>query len=251
MLRLVLTVAVAALVLSRPGPAVADENKDARAIIAKAIEVQGGQANLEKYKASTVKTKGKFHGFGLNADTTGIIQSVMPDKLRIESKSKANGMDFNFLLVVNGDKAWMSFNGDSQELDKEMMAEMREQLHVGQVTDLRGLTDKAVKLALMGESKVGDKTAVGIRVSCAGYRDISLYFDKASTLLVRSETRAKDPMSGGEITVERLYSDYKKVNGLMVPHKVEEKHDREPYTETEVLDVTLAEKLPESTFAKP
>jgi hypothetical protein len=251
MLRLAFTGALAAMLLVGVRPASADDvEKDAKAIIVKAIEAQGGAANLEKYKASSVKTKGKFYGFGLNADTTGTIQAMEPDKLRLESKSKADGADFVFLMVVNGDKGWMVFGGNNTELDKEMMAETREQLYAGQVSDLRGLTDKGVKLTSTGATKIGDKSAVGVKVSCKGHRDVNLFFDKDTNLLLKSETRATEP-SSGEVNVETLYSDYKKVNGRMVAHKVIVKHDGKPYSDAEVTEVKLTESLPDSTFAKP
>jgi hypothetical protein len=252
MMRFALTGALAALLLSEPGPAVAaDSDKDAREIVLKAIDAQGGAANIEKYKAASVKTKGKFHGFGLNADTIGTIQAMSPDKVRIESKSKNDGQEFTFLMVINGDKGWMIFGGSSQELDKEMMTETHEHMYASRVADLRGVTGKDFKLKLLPDSKVGNKPVTGVRVSCAGHRDVDLFFDKESSLLLKSETRAKEPSTSGEYASQTLYDNYKKVNGLMVAHSVQEKHDGTPYTETEITEVTLAETLPDSVFAKP
>lgn len=161
------------------------------------------------------------------------------------------GNEVAITQVFDGTKGWLSFAGNTQELDKEMMAEAREQMHAGQVADLRGLDDKGVKLSPLGESKLDGKTAVGVRVSAEGYRDISLFFDRDTGLLLKSEKRAKDPMSGEEFTEEKRYADYKKVNGLMVPHKQSTKRDGKPHADIELTEVTVAEKLPDNTFAKP
>ena len=251
MLRLAFTGALAALLLTGPRPLAAAEDKEARAIIDRALAAQGGEANVEKAAAATVKFKGKFHSPAGDGDMTGTIQSQDPDRLRFEMKLSTGGMEFTILQVVDGDKGWFSFNGAPQEFNKDMKAEAREQVHAGRVADLRGLRGPDVTLTPVGEVKVGTKTAVGVRVARKGYRDVNLYFDKDKAVLLKSETRGKDPMSGEEFTEVKLYDDYKKVNGLMVAHKVEATRDGKPHAESEITEVTFSEELPDGTFAKP
>jgi hypothetical protein len=250
MLRLVFTGALTALLLTGSRP-LAAEDKDARAIIDRALAAQGGEANLAKAAASTVKFKGKFHSPFGDGDMTATARTQQPDRLRFELKLNTGGGEFTVLQVLNGDKGWISFNGEPQEFTKEIAAEAREQLHAGRVADLRGLRDPDVTVTQVGESKVGTKTAVGVRVSRKGYRDVNLYFDKDNGLLRKSETRGKDPMSGEEFTEVKLYDNYKKVNGLMVAHKVDATRNGKPHAETDLTEVTFSEKLPEATFAKP
>jgi outer membrane lipoprotein-sorting protein len=250
MLRLAFTGALAALLLTG-SRSFAAEDKNARAIIDRAIAAQGGEANLEKNSAVTAKFKGKFHSPAGDGTMTGTIHSQQPDKLRFEMKLNAGGGEFTILSVIDGGKGWFSFDGSAQEMDKEMMAEAREQIHAGQVTDLRGLHAPDVKLSPLGEIKVGTTQATGVRVSRKGYRDVNLYFDKDKALLLKSETRGKDPMSGEEFTEVKLYGDYKKANGLLVPYKIDATRDGKPHTELEFTEVILAQKFPESTFAKP
>src|SRR2546430_9564395 len=54
---------------------------------------------------------------------------------------------------------------------------------------LAPLKDKAFKLAPLGEVKVNDQPAVGIRVSCEGRPDASLYLDRKSTRLNSSHSQ--------------------------------------------------------------
>ncbi len=252
MLRSALAGALSALLLAgaRPAPA-ADADQDARAVIARAVQARGGEAALEKYKASDTKFKGKFHGFGANSDTHGSVQSVAPDKLRLESNSESDGMKFTFLYVLDGNKGWFSFNGNTQELDREQLDEARDQLFAGQVADLRGLTAKGVTLTALGESKVDGKPAVGVKVSEPGRRPVSLYFDKETALLLKSQNKGKNPGTGDEFDAETFYGDYRKVKGQMVAHKVAVKHDGQPYNEMEITEITLSETLPDKVFSKP
>ena len=96
------------------------------------------------------------------------------------------------------------------------------------------------------------KDAVGVRVEHKGRRDVSLFFDKKTGLLLKTETRGKGPMAGdSEFTAETLYDDYRKVDGFPVAHKVTVKRDGKLFFVSENSDVKLAEKLDDSTFEKP
>ena len=46
------------------------------------------------------------------------------------------------------------------------------------------LTDKTYPLTGAGEAKVNDRPAVGVKVTARGHRDVTLYFDKESGLLL-------------------------------------------------------------------
>jgi outer membrane lipoprotein-sorting protein len=240
--------ALAALATGAPTVTAGDE---AKTTIAKAIEAQGGQALLKKYQATTAKFKGKIHTEFGDGDMAGTIQTQGNDKFRFQMNMTLGGAEMFIVSVVDPKNVWFTFNGSPQEIGKDAEAESREQMYVGRVADLRNLDDKDVRLTALGESKVGDKPAVGVRVSRAGHRDVSLFFDKEKGLLLTSETKVKDPTSGAEFTEVKFYRDYKNVSGVAVPHKIEAKRDGKPHAETEVTEITLSEKLPDSTFAKP
>jgi outer membrane lipoprotein-sorting protein len=231
----------------------ADDAADVKAVLDKAIAAHGGADNLTKYKAVSMHVKGKLHGvIGDSVDVMGDISSQLPDRLRFEMAVSVMGMDFKITQVVNGDKGWVALNDKVMEMTKEQMAEAKEQMHVGAVTRLVALRDKAYKLSPLGDAKVEGKDAVGVRVEHKDRRDVSLFFDKKTGLLLKTETRGKDPMAGDkEFTAETLYDDYKKVDGLPVAHKVTVKRDGKPFLDSESSDVKVSEKLDDSTFEKP
>jgi hypothetical protein len=245
---------VAAVLVALAARAAGGQGDDAAAkeVIDKAIKAGGGAAALEKYKASTSKFKGTFYGMGAGIPITGSSASQLPDRARNEMEIEANGQTFTAVQVISGDKGWMSLNGRTMDMPKELLEEARAGLHAAAVTHLTPLRDKAYKLSPLGEAKVGDKSAVGVRVSREGYRDINLFFDKDTGLLLRSEMRVKDVQGGGdEMTQETLYEGYKKVGDLQLPHKLTIKRDGKPFVESELSEIKPAEKLDDSTFAKP
>ena len=137
-------------------------------------------------------------------------------------------------------------------MDKEQLAEAKQGQHASIVTRLSPEVFKTAKLESLGEVKVGDKPALGVRVEVKGYRGVSLFFDKETHLLVKSETRGKDVINGGEeFTTETLYSDYKKVDGVQLAYKVTINRDGKKLVESEITEHKAVEKIDASQFAKP
>lgn len=220
-----------------------DEDVKLHELVARAIKAQGGD-NLEKFKGRIAKTKGKL----LELDYTTENAQQFPDRLRTVAESKLG----KFVQVLNGPKGWVKFGDLGRECIKEEMDEMREQLNAAQISHLAILTDPEYKLSPLGEEKVDDRPAIGVRVEHKGYRDISLYFDKENYLLLKMETRIKDPLRGGEeIAAETLYGDYKNVDGVMTAHKITIKYDGKVYIDSEITDVKYSEKLEDTVFEKP
>jgi hypothetical protein len=246
--------AVAAALGLAAGAARAGDQAELRALIDKAIQAAGGEEKLAKYAGVTFKAKGKFYGQGEGIDYTGEWAMQLPRQERVRIDAEANGMTFTFILVVNGSKMWKQLGGKTEEVkDKAELTEQKEALYANWLAHLVPLKGKEFKLAPLGEVKVDGKPAVGIKVSHKGHRDVSLFFDKAKGLLVKSETVVKDVMGGGdqELTQETFYSNYKAVSGVQQPWRVIIKRDGKRYIESEVTEMELKEKLDDAVFAEP
>ncbi|HEY7329431.1 MAG TPA: hypothetical protein VH592_17465 [Gemmataceae bacterium] len=220
-----------------------DEDAKMREIVAQAIKAHGGD-NLEKMKGSITRTKGKI----LDLEYTTETSLQLPDRSRTVAESKLG----KFVQIINGDKGWVKLGDLSRECVKEELDEMREQLNAAQITHLFVLSDREYRLSPLGEEKIDDRQAVGVRVEHKGFRDIHLYFDKENNLLLKVETRIKDPLRGGEeVAAETVYSDYKNVDGVMTANRMTIKYDGKTYIEGEITDVKYSEKLEDNMFDKP
>ncbi len=228
----------------------ADDQADALKIIDKAIKAVGDEAKQKKYMASTYKMKGTFHGMGTEMPYSGEAAIQLPDKSRMSLDFDIGGQKFNFVMVYAGDKGWMKAADMSMEMDADRLAEQKESMHLHQVSRLVGLNDKAFTLSPLGESKVDDKAAVGIKIATKGRRDVNLFFDKESGLLVKSEMKVKDE-GGQELNQETLYKDYKVADGIKHPTKITIKRDGTLYIEGENSDWKPAEKLDDNLFKEP
>ncbi len=232
-------------------PARADDAGDARALVEKAVKAHGGREKLAKLTGHTLQFKGTFHGMGQAIPMTGEIKTQGADRQRIEVEVEAGGQKFRVLVVLNGDKGWTRMGDQTMEMDKDVLAEAREQAYAGWVATLEPLAGKQFTLATIGEVEIAKRPALGVKVTSKGRRDVDLYFDKATGLLVKTETRVKDEGSGQEVTEEMFPGEYKEVDGTKQSMKFTVKRDGKPYLDGEVTDYQLVEKMDASVFAKP
>ncbi len=250
---------LAVVVLVLAGPSRADDQSELRAVIDKAVKAAGGEANLAKYRASTWKAKGKIHVMGAALDYTGEWHEYDDAKARFSIDLDVMGQQVRQTNVVNGDKGWFKISVGgmdvmNDEMTKEMLDEAKEEFHHGRLLSLRAfaLKDKDLELSPVGEVKVNDKPCFGIRVANKGRRDVSLFFDKETHLLLKAQMRVKDFMAGGnEVDQEFLFSDYKDFGGLKQATKFVMNRDGKPFLDAEVTEYKHEEKLDDGLFQKP
>src|SRR5262245_16838017 len=167
--------------------------------------------------------------------------------------SIAAGQTVKHAQVLDRGKGWVVDDGTTRELTGDDLAEAREEMYTvwitSQLTPLRG---KEFTLTSLKAAKVGGLAAAGVRVACKGHRDVKLYFDKKSGLLVKSEATVKDAMTGGkEVTEETFFDDYKAVEGVQVPHRQAVKRNGQDFFSGEVTEAKVLQKLGDAVFAKP
>ena len=95
------------------------------------------------------------------------------------------------------------------------------------------------------------KTAVGVTASREGKKDVNLFFDKKTGLIVKTESRGRDLMSGQEVTEERFITEYQDMNGEKAAKKIEVQRDGKAFLEAEVLEVQILQKLDDGEFVQP
>jgi hypothetical protein len=228
----------------------ADDSAAVQALVDKAVQAQGGRAKLEKLQAVTGKSKGTFHALGVVAAFTGEFAFQGPDRSKFDIKAEADGQKFRLVIVLAGRQGWVKLDDNTEEQDKDDLAEAREEAYAEWVATLVPLKAKKFRLAPLGEIAVDGRPALGIKVSSEGHRDVNLFFDREKSLLVKTETRVKDD-DGKEVTEETFFSDYKEVQETKQAMKVVVKRDGQLYLEMEVTDCQLAEHFDDSVFAKP
>jgi len=230
---------------------------EAKAILEKAIKAQGGEAKLAKLKTARIKVKGKGD-FPMVGEQDFVIEDIWqaPDRYLSTIEMHIGGQDVTIKQCLNGKEGWTSVNDMVIDMPKKDFAEFKEQAYAESLERLGFLKDDSFKVDVLKEIKVNDKPAVGVVVMSKGHRDVKLYFDKDSGLLVKRE---HDVMNEGDkdeegklVNQQVFFSDYKEKDGLKVAHKLVANRGGKKFIEAEVTDIELPDKKWEdSVFAKP
>jgi zinc protease len=104
------------------------------------------------------------------------------------------------------------------------------------------------KAECVAEEKVDGKPAYKVVLTTPEGQTRTNYYDKESGLEVKTTGTAKTQM--GDVPVESLVSDYKKVDGILLPHKVQQKMLVQEMVVT-LEKVEFNAKLPKDRFDVP
>jgi len=247
--RLQLTVLACGLLLATTWAAQAGD--EARAILEKAIKANQGKAKDEQKQAYHGKNKGKLFVAGLELDFTQEVWVQVPGKFKEVMDLTVMNQAIKQTTVFNGKEGWIKVNDKDIKVENEILAEFKEVAYMMGITQMLALKDKEIKLSLLGEVQVNGKPAVGVKISKEGKKDIDLYFDKTTGLMAKLERRAKDIMSGQEVTEERIVLEYQDVKDRKMPKKAQVRRDGKKFLEVEIVEVRFLEKLDDADFAMP
>jgi hypothetical protein len=236
-----------------------DDQAEAEAILDKAIKAVGGEEKLTKLRSFTVTYRGKFY----MGDQTGIVMSEFSYDLPSRSRRHSvieDGEVLTIECVISGKQGWVSFNGKTSDLTQEQIVREKDYIEEGFLRDLAIhlplLKGKAYKVTPLGDSKVGDRRAAGIKVSREGQPDIQLHFDKDTGLMLKrswltEESPTPKSPSVKPVMWEVLFDDYKEVGGVKYPTKQTMFRNAKKTNEGTITELKIVEKFDERTFAKP
>jgi hypothetical protein len=236
------------LLLLRSG-SVGAADGDVAAILDKAIKAHGGAEKLALERAIHIKSKGTFDiggGTDFTAEST-----TQGGKFRTVVQLSVGGQEVTATVVFDGVKAWEKANGETKEQEGDLLDETRESAYAMRLRRLAQLRDRSLELSPLGEAKVNDRPAVGIKVASKGHRDVKLFFDKESGLLIKTERRMLDAMTQQEILEEWIVQEHQEADGLKVPKKILLNHDGKKFMEMENVEVTFPKSLAKDEFAEP
>ena len=227
----------------------AQDTAETKALLDKAIKAAGGQAKVAALK--NLIWKGKLsideNGQQISIGMDGSFQGW--DKQRLEVEVNVNGRTENALVVINGKKGWVKDRNRVNELGKELAAFSDVVFAVRGPQLLTGLRDKSITLSHLGEIKVGDQDAVGLRISRKGSPDLNIFFSKKTHLLLKADSRFTEPQ-GKEVEMEILFNEYKDFDGLKHFTKLTFKADGKAVN-LEVSEVRPGAQFEANTFGRP
>jgi zinc protease len=213
----------------------------AETVLADYIEATGGKAAYEKVKSRTLTGTVELPGANINGKIQ--IFQAAPNQLAVVTEIGPAGKT---IQATDGKSAWESSAITGERLldgaEKEdfiRKATFNEEIHRKELYE---------KLECVGIEDVEGKPAYKLVLTAKTGKTETEYYDKTSHLLVKETTTAKGPM--GEFTVESFPSDYKRVDGLLIPFKATQKVLNQELV-IKLTEIKHDAEIPADTFKRP
>ena len=153
--------------------------------------------------------------------------------------------------MLNGERAWVAVDGQPQKPDPAAVAEMRDAFYVQQIVRLAPLVgDRRFTPTTLPDTQVNDRTAAVIRVQTENHKDLTLYFDRATGLLSKTEFMINDG-AGKEQKQEIYYGDFRDINGYIRPLKMAIYREGKKIMMAEMTDIQYLDRVDETQFTGP
>jgi len=243
-LLVVLGMGIALAVFCSPGIIRAQVNPEE--IIEKSIAAQGGREVLEGVKdmVTTLSIKiftpqGEYLG-----ERTAYTKSE-PMKVRIEQTM----MGVQTIIGYDGQTAWLEQMGRVMVAPQTIMdsikaSEIREDL-------LLKYKEKGCSVEYLGEEKVGERTCHMIKLTDKEGNETIFCFDAETYYVIKMGFQAPDERTGEMVKNEVVNSDFRPVEKMIVPFKIESFVGGEKLMESVIKEVKINQGLDDALFTMP
>jgi hypothetical protein len=247
---------VVGVLLACAAPVRADDQAEGMKLVDAAIKAAGGQKKLKELDRVWLLGKGKVMTGNKEAEMNMDALAQGHDRWRLQFDVTEDGKNKSILLVVNGDKGWAKMEDRVEDAPAPILKMINQEFRALRLAQmLTPLKDKGVKLSPLGEVKINDRAALGVKVVQEKQTDVDIYFDKETHLPVKCELRIKEPKGDQEgdkeITTSWLFSNPKSIDGLKHPMKIVLNVDDKKMMELELGRVDPGTKLEKNAFDKP
>lgn len=210
-------------------------------IVKKMIEAQGGKKIFESIKDMTKIGTLEMIQQGLSCTLS--LYKKEPDK----SRSEIDIMGMVETEAFDGKTAWRinSDIGSVEEIPEEQAVNAKRQALP--VVALLYPEKYGLSFALKEKEKIEDKEYFVLEQTYSDGFNTTHYIDPETYLTHKTKaTRMMGKM--GEVEAEQIFSNYKKVNGMMIPHSITLFIDGVEYAQTTFTEVRINTGLEDSLF---
>jgi outer membrane lipoprotein-sorting protein len=214
-------------------------------LVKKALDARGGEARIKSIQAQRVT--GTI-SFGPSLDGPFFVELKRPGKVHMEVVIQGQTV----LRIYDGHAGWL-VNPFAEDKSPQPMTG-NDLKNIAEESDFDGpLVDyqkKGNKIELLGKDQVDGKPAVKLKLTTSAGDARTYYFDASTFLLLKWEGVRKS--EDQEIPVESLFGDYRDVNGLKFPFKVNTDSPGSNRSQNLVIEkIELNAQIDDAHFAKP
>lgn len=220
-------------------PATAEMLKRGQELLNKAVETAGGSKldqlvsfQKKEQRANDVKTN---------------LLIAFPDAVRLESIRPT----FTLISVVSPSESFFNFNNRARAMPESEQKAFYKDLNHELIVLLRARTKSDFKVSAAGNDKAGETTIERLEVELPGFTTV-LGIDPATGRVLSQTYRGRGPGGViGEIAIN--YSDFRSVEGLLLPFKMSATFDGQVYPalSATVEAATINGQIDANSFKKP
>lgn len=209
-------------------------------ILQKLIQNQGGKKTLESIEDTTMSGTIELAQMGLSGAIT--VYKKEPNKRRVDVEV----MGMLITQAYDGSMAWWvnPQTGATEEMPETDAAGMkRESMPSVSILDPKKY---GLSYALKGKEQVEGKDHFVLEQTYPDGFKVTLYLDSETYLTTK--TKGKPSSQMGEVEFEQFVSDYKKINGMMIPHSITTYQNGAEYMKITLTEVKFNTGLEDSFF---
>jgi outer membrane lipoprotein-sorting protein len=250
MRRSVLPLALAALCAALSAPVLAQPAQPAPAaapsldaIVAKNIQAKGGEAKLKAIQSMRMAGRVSIQGMDLSMLIMTKRPNMMRQEMQFQDKKIVQGFDGATAWIINplmGSETAQEMTGPQAELAKDQAD------FDGPLLDWKG---KGHTLELVGTEDVGGAKAHKLKLTKKNGQIQYLFLDADSGIDLK--TTVSVPQGATTMTVETEMSDYRPVEGIMMPHALKTSINGMPTGSIVVEKIELNVPVDEAQFKMP
>ena len=204
-------------------------------ILDKYIEAIGGKAKIDAVNTLVNKSEATLSMGGQSISLSRTVYNKAPDTY---ADVQVVPMQGEIVQVYNSGEAYVKMGGQKQPLPPAVAPLFK---YMGTLFGERFYEDLGFELTYRGTSKVSGKDAHQIEVKLGGGQTVNEYYDVESGLKVKVEM--------GQMVGTIEYSDYREVDGIMVPFSFAQSGGQLPATlEYKSSEVLVNSEIDESIF---
>jgi outer membrane lipoprotein-sorting protein len=212
-------------------------------ILEKMIEAQGGRKTLEAIEDTTLS--GSMQIIQMNISGSITMYQKEPNKMRMDIEM----MGMNITQAFDGTTAWFTNpqTGATQEMSEKQAKYFKRQA-LGRDA-LLNPKKFDITFKFKGKEKINDKEYLVLEQIHPDDYTAAIYIDPKTYLTYKTKATTLNQLET-EVESESIMSDYKKVEGFMMPHLITVFQDGQEYMKFTVTEITFNSDLEDSFFKK-
>lgn len=216
-------------------------------LIARAVAAKGGVEILRSIRTSKVQATTIVASEGTKTEFASTTFIQYPGAFRSEAQLPAGRL----VQVFSAGAAWFQDASGVHDAPPAMAEQMHGAVQRDTVPLLLALADGRLTARRVSDVMDASRRLPAIEVALPGTLPLTLVFDPATTLILKTRYRVNGPGAGSAVSAEESYADYRDVHGLKVAFATEVRRDGAPGLSRTLRSYEINVPLDSTLFIKP